>query len=149
MLRFPHHLRRFRSAAFDASVGVGMILSLVVASCDKVSYVRILDARLSRTDTGLVQADVELEAAEKGGGNVGPYCVSVHYLPLGSVLAEGRFEYPGEVELVEQCGVDLSDGDQRTYRLVSTTVLAGSLPARVQVRQERRFEIFEGVFTPP
>lgn len=143
---FLHHLAGFRRARYYASVALS--LGAVLSGCDQVSYVRILDARLSRDANDLVVAEIEVEAAEKGGGNVGPYCVSIHYLPVGTVLAEGHINYPGEVDWVEQCGVDLSDGDQRFFNLTSNLVLDPSLPARVQVRQHGDFQIFEGVFTP-
>ena len=91
---------------------------------------------------------VQVEAAEKGGGNVGPYCVSIHYGPIAYLFVDDRINYPGEIDFVEQCGVDLSDGDQRFFDLTSNIVFDANLPARVQVRQGTAFEIMEGVFTP-
>ena len=149
MARFLHYLRRFALSGRHASVGVGTILSLSVASCDKVAYVRILGSDLTRDDADLVVAKIQVEAAEKGGGNVGPYCVSIHYGPIGYIFVNDQINYAGELDFVEQCGVDLSDGDQRFYNLTSHLVLDANLPARVQVRQGSVFEIMEGVFTPP
>lgn len=123
--------------------------AVVAVGCDTVSYVRILDARLSRDADNRVVAVVQLEAAEQGGGNVGPYCVSMHVFALGVVQTVGYERYPGELDVAELCDDDLSDGDQRFVRLVSTrTDLPARLPARVQVVQGRAFQIREGVFTP-
>ncbi|MDB4941400.1 MAG: hypothetical protein JWP97_934 [Labilithrix sp.] len=128
---------------------IALACSLGALACDQPAYVRILDTRLSRDAQNHVVAEVELEAAEQGGGNVGPYCVSIHYFALGVVQTTALQTYPGELEAVELCASDLSDGDQRFVRLVSTRGdLGPGLPARVQVRRGRDFEIHEGVFTP-
>ncbi len=141
--------RSSSSLALAGLVVLASVVSLTTLGCDTVSYVRILDARVTRDAENHVVADVQLEAAEKGGGNVGHYCVSIHYFVVGTVQSVGYQTYPGELDAAELCDDDLSDGDQRFVRLVSTrTDLGAGLPARVQVLQGRDFEFREGVFTP-
>ena len=126
-----------------------LLLGAVVA-CDHVSTIRVLDARTFRLPDGRVATDVELEAAEQGGGNAGQYCVSVHWFnpPFDSRTLE-RSYYEGELDSTEVCDDDLSDGDQRTFRLVSTKFdLPPGTPARVQVHWGRTFNTKEGVFAP-
>ena len=111
---------------------------------------RVLDARTSREADGRVATDVQLEAAEQGGGNAGQYCVSVHWFnpPFDSRTLERSF-YEFELDSTEECDDDLSDGDQRTFRLVSHRFdLAPGTPARVQVHWSRSFNTKEGVFAP-
>ena len=132
-----------------ALAALSVVLPIVLA-CDHVSTIRVLDARTSRLPGGAVATDVELEAAEQGGGNAGQYCVSVHWFnaPFNSRTEEASF-YPGELDSTERCDADLEDGDQRTWRLVSKkTDLPIGTPARVQVHWSRSFDVKEGVFAP-
>ena len=127
-----------------------LVLALALA-CDRVSTIRILDARTSRLPDGAVATDVKLEAAEQAGGNAGHYCVSVHWFnpPFNSRTEERAF-YEGALDSTERCDADLEDGDQRTWRLVSAKKdLPVGTPARVQVRWSRTFNVKEGVFAPP
>ena len=99
---------------------------------------------------GAVVTDVQLEAAEQAGGNAGQYCVSVHWFnpPFDSRTLERSF-YEGEIDSTEACAADLSDGDQRTWRLVSKrTDLPVGTPARVQVHWSNSFNVKESVFAP-
>ncbi len=137
-------MRRFALAALSLALPI-------VLACDRSSIIRVLDARTSRLEGGAVATDVELEAAEQGGGNAGQYCVSVHWFnaPFNSRTEESSF-YPGELDSTERCDADLEDGDQRTWRLVSNrTDLKEGTPARVQVHWSRSFNVKEGVFAPP
>lgn len=129
-----------------------MILAaaLPALACDRSSGVLILDARVSRGLDESVIADIQLEAVEQGGGGAGPYCVSIHWFNFGfNGATEERAFYEGERDSVEECANDLSDGDQRTWRLVShKTDLERGLPARVQVRQGKVFRSKGAVFAP-
>lgn len=140
------------SSSRTAAGALVLLLSLGagILACDHSAWVRILDVRTSRAPDNRVMADIQLEAVEQGGGGVGPYCVSVHWFNFGfNAGTEEHVFYEGELDSVEQCGNDLSDGDQRTYRLVSNrTDLALGLPARVQVRQGHSFQTKDGVFAP-
>lgn len=130
---------------------VALSLALPVAlACDHVSTIRILDARLARLDGGAIATDVELEAAEQGGGNAGQYCVSVHWFAPGfSAQTEEAAFYAGELDSTERCDADLEDGDQRTWRLVSKrTDLPAGAPARVQVHWSRSYNVKHGLFAP-
>jgi len=128
-----------------------VLVSLPLAlACDRASTIRVLDAWTSRMPDGTVVTDVELEAAEQGGGNAGQYCVSVHWFnpPFDSRTLERSF-YEGELDSTQQCDADLSDGDQRTWRLLSNRRdLAVGTPARVQVHWARSFNVKEGLFAP-
>ncbi len=122
----------------------------LVLACAHVSTIRILDARTSREPDGAVVTDVQLEAAEQAGGNAGQYCVSVHWFnpPFDSRTLERSF-YEGELDSTEACAADMSDGDQRTWRLVSKrTDLPIGTPARVQVHWSNSFNVKESVFAP-
>jgi hypothetical protein len=147
-MRAPPSHRRGDAAAPVLLLALGS--ALLSLACTRVSAVLILDARPSRAPDNRVAVDVQLEAVEQGGGGAGPYCVSVHWFNFGfDSNTEERATYEGELDSVEQCANDLSDGDQRTYRLVSNrTDLATGLPARVQVRQGHSFQTKEGVFAP-
>jgi hypothetical protein len=119
-------------------------------ACDHVSTIRILDARTTRLPDGKVATDVQLEAAEQAGESAGQYCVSVHWFnpPFDSRTLERSF-YEGELDSTQACDADLSDGDQRTWRLVSNRAdLAVGTPARVQVHWSNTFNVKEGVFAP-
>ena len=133
-----------------ALVILSLGLALLASACDHVAWIRVLDVRTSRTPDNRVLADIQLEAVEQGGGSVGPYCVSIHWFNLGfNASTRESVSYPGELDSVEQCGNDLGDGDQRTYRLVSNrTDLPGGVPARVQVRQGRSYQTKEGIVAP-
>lgn len=128
---------------------LSLALSVALA-CDHVSTIRILDARVSRIDGGAIATDVELEAAEQGGGNAGQYCVSVHWFTVGfNAQTEESSFYPGELDSTERCDADLEDGDQRTWRLVSRrTDLPAGTPARVQVHWSHSFNVKHGLFAP-
>lgn len=133
---------------------VALVLALAAAllalACDRTYGVLILDVQVSRAPDKKVVADVELEAVEQGGRGVGPYCVSIHWFNFGfdPATPDSAF-YPGERDKVEQCANDLSDGDQRIYRLISNkTDLEPSLPARVQVQQGKVIRSKGAVFAP-
>ena len=123
---------------------------LLVLACTRTSAVLILDARVSRAPDQRVLADVQLEAVDQGGGHVGPYCVSIHWFNFGfDPTTPELIRYPGALEVIEECQNDLGDGDQRTFRLVSTrTDLPPGAPARVQVRYAETFQTKEAVFAP-
>ena len=129
-----------------------LVVAVVSAACIRSSGVFILDARVQpRQSDRLVAVDVQLEAVEQGGGKVGRYCVSFHVFPIGfNPFTEEQTSYFGELEKVEECDDELSDGDQRTYRLRSMrTDLAPNLPIRVQTTQNGVFRTKENLFTPP
>lgn len=144
-MRAPLHLARSGRRALFA---LGALL--VAAACDHGAWIRILDVRTSRAPDNRVVADVQLEAVEQGGGGVGPYCVSIHWFNFGFNSGTPELtSYQGELDSIEQCGNDLGDGDQRTYRLASNrTDFALNQPARVQVRQGRSFQTKDGVVAP-
>jgi hypothetical protein len=124
--------------------------ALLALACDRSVAVVILETRTARAPDNRVFADVEVEAVEQGGRGAGGYCVSIHWFNPGfNPATEPRSYYPGELDRIEQCANDLSDGDRRTFRLVSNrSDLAAGLPARVQVRVGDSFETQEGVFAP-
>ncbi len=127
-----------------------MFASLLFAlACDRSAAVLILDARPSRALDNTVVVDVELEAVEQGGAGVGPYCVSIHWFNAGfNPDTPPLAHYQGELDQLEQCAKDLSDGDQRTYRFVShKTDLPVGASARVQVRHGGTYQT-KGVDAP-
>lgn len=128
-----------------------MVLALLGAlACDRGAGFEILDVHTSRAPDGRVVADIAIEGVEQGGGDVGPYCVSVHWFNFGfGSQTEPTIVYAGAIDKVEQCDADLSDGDLRTYRLISNrTDLAPGQPARVQVRFARSITTKQAVFAP-
>lgn len=130
---------------------VVLALGLVaVSACERPANVVIVEATPFRGEGARVVVDVELEGVDQAGGSAGPYCVSVHWFPIGFDPAfQGvQVRYVGETDFVSACGNDLGDGDRRTVRLVSNkTDLVAGAPARVQVRQGRLFET-KAVFAP-
>jgi hypothetical protein len=85
---------------------------------DPGAALRITDAHASRNPDGRVAVEVDLEAHEAGGRNIGIYCVRVTF------TAESPQELPLSV-FHEECRTDLRDGDTKTTRLVSDR---GDLP---------------------
>jgi hypothetical protein len=124
-------MRALATLLLSAAAALGLL------ACDQGATVLVLDARPSRAADRRVVVDVQLEAVEPGGRNVGWYCVSIHWFNFGfdpATPPAGR--YVGELDFLEQCADDLRDGDQRTFRLVShNTDLVKGMPARVQVRR--------------
>lgn len=130
----------------------GMLgIALVAWSCEGGASVHIFKAQAFRgQDDARVTVDVEIEADEQGGGAVGRYCVSVHWMYFGfNPFTEPLRSYPGEFESLQQCADDLHDGDRRTYRFVSNRLdLMQGQPARVQVLHAGKFAFTDGVSAP-
>lgn len=118
---------------------------LALASCSRTSGVTVLEVRPVRLEDNAVLVDVEVAGFEQSGKDVGPYCVSVHFLPAIydlSVTAPATV-YFAEMEQLEQClpgDNGLRDGDRRTFRFVSTKKdLPGGF-VRGQTKVGREFE---------
>lgn len=103
---------------------LALVLPILLAACDHAATVVVDDASPSRTADGHVQVDVLVTGAEEGGGFVGHYCVSVHWLgPVDANTADPAPTYYGELDSVTQCFDDgLGDGDRRAVRFLSNRV---------------------------
>jgi hypothetical protein len=80
---------------------------LFVLGCEpERATVRILGASISReAETKKLVVDVDVEAHEGLGNNVGHYCVSV--------------QWPFDPKYTDKCASDLEDGDTKSLRFVS------------------------------
>jgi len=138
----------FRSCLLAALSGLSAILALGGTGCERPASLVIVNVRTFRDVGGKVVVDADVEAVEQGGGNVGGYCVTMHAMPFGFDAKTGeRHRYAGEVDFAGSCASDLEDGDQRTFRLVSTTRLPEGQPIRVQVSVQQRYDT-EQVYAP-
>ena len=119
-----------------------------LASCSRTSGVALVEVRPVRLDDNAVLVDVEVAGFEQSGKDVGPYCVSVHFLPAfyDLALTAPSTVYFAEMDRVEQCvpgDNGLRDGDRRTFRCVSTTKdLPGGF-VRAQTRVGREIETMD------
>lgn len=96
----------------------GFIVSgvLLFGGCEGPhASVDITDARVSRDAARHVVVEIDLEAQENLGGNIGTYCV--------------RVTFTGQTDYREECRADLEDGDTKTVRFVSN----GDLPVGAQI----------------
>jgi hypothetical protein len=83
-----------------------VVTALVVQGCTGPgASVEIEDANATRDGGGHVVVDVDVQAHELLGGNVGTYCA--------------RVSFSGQSNRSVQCGQDLRDGDKKTVRVVS------------------------------
>lgn len=118
-----------------------VLIAALAPSCsiDRNAALEILEAKTSRDPDGRLVVDVAIEGIEQAGKNVGTYCVSAHFMPIG--FARDTFEatrYSNELDVVQVCDDDLEDGDRRAFRLVSNrTDLPALIPIRVQARLAR------------
>lgn len=81
-------------------------LFLLLLACEpERATVRITDASVVRDDQRRLVVDVDVEAHEGLGKNLGRYCVSI--------------QWPGETDYLDRCDTDLEDGDTKTVRFVS------------------------------
>ncbi|HEY8079896.1 MAG TPA: hypothetical protein VIF62_37450 [Labilithrix sp.] len=104
------------------ALALALVLAFV-AACAHPASVVVEDANPSRTPDGHVQVDVLVTGAEQGGGFVGHYCVSVHWLgPIDANTAKPAPTYYGELDSVTQCFDGLGDGDRRAVRFLSNHV---------------------------
>ena len=130
----PPARRRFATLALGA-----LVFGATGCSIDRNAALEILEARIVRDPDGRVAIDLSIEAIEQSGKNVGTYCVSAHFMPIG--FATNTFEAPrynNELDFVQLCASDLEDGDRRAFRLVSNrTDLPPLTPVRVQARLAR------------
>lgn len=122
-----------------------LALSAVVllASCSRTAGVTVLEVRPVRLDDNAVLVDVEVAGFEQSGKDVGPYCVSVHFLPAfyDLSLTAPATVYFAEMDQVEQClpgDNGMRDGDRRTFRFVSTKrdLPGGFVRAQTKVGRE-------------
>jgi hypothetical protein len=131
----------------DAARSIALFVTALGAlgACDdRGARVAIDGVAVGRAPDGAVIVDVDVLGVERGGGNVGAYCVTVHHLIPGvnPAFLTPRVRYREELEYAEACAMDLRDGDTRTYRFVSTRLdLASGAPVRVQARVSRDLDI--------
>lgn len=126
---------------------------LGLASCSRTAGVAVLEVRPVRLADNAVLVDVDVAGFEQSGNDVGPYCVSVHFLPAfyDLALTAPATVYSGEMEQVRQClpgDNGMRDGDRRTFRFVSTKK---DLPAgfvRAQTKVGREIETMDVAFPP-
>ncbi len=126
---------------------IGYVLlgvSLAAVACDDFgARVIVEEARTSRDPEGRAITDVDVRGVEHGGGNVGAYCVTAHFFPIGvdPTFVPVRRSYAEAVDHGEVCGADLEDGDVRTVRFFAASVaLPAGTPVRVQARTARELD---------
>jgi hypothetical protein len=111
-------------------------IAALLAGCqDTGAAVTIKDARATRNAEKLVVVDIDLEARERLGGNVGTYCTRVTFAGLPN---------PQEV-----CATDLRDGDTKTQRIVSNGFVNDGAAISIRVRLDTQDEEWNLVAPPP
>jgi hypothetical protein len=130
-----------------------LVAALGLASCSRTSGVAVLEVRPVRLEDNAVLVDVDVAGFEQSGAEVGPYCVSVHFLPAfyDPAVAPPATVYFAQMDTVEQClpgNNGMRDGDRRTFRFVSTKKdLPGGF-VRAQTKVAREIETMD-VALPP
>ncbi len=113
-----------------------ILLLLVIGCDDAAARVRVDDARPFRRPDGFVEVAVDVTGVEQSGGDVGNFCISLHWLPPGTDtgLLAAAGSYFGEADHVSMCTSGLRDGDKKTYHLVSSRadIPNTGLPLRAQ-----------------
>ncbi|MGC4079431.1 MAG: hypothetical protein QM702_20805 [Rubrivivax sp.] len=126
-----------------------LVLSLAMAlgassvSCSRTAGVAIVEIRAGRLPDNNISADVEVEVYEQGGGAVGTYCISVHFMPSGFVAETtdpspsygGEYDIGATKEFCPARGEDLHDGDRRVFRFVTNKT---DIPAGGNLRAQTR-----------
>jgi hypothetical protein len=120
---------------------------LALAACeDRGARISIEEVRVHRAPEARVVVDVDVLGVERGGGNVGAYCVTAHFLNpvVNPAFLPARTRYVEELEFQDACASDLEDGDTRAFRFVSErTDLPPGAPVRVQARVSRDVDIHD------
>lgn len=122
------------------------VVSFVAASaaCSSGAGLHVVSVNLSRDEAQHVVADVDVRGVEQRGGNIGPYCVSVHWMPPGTVPAQAQTRYQAELDVAFACGQDISDGDTRNLHFVSTrTDIPPDALVRVQAVIDHNFDVVD------
>src|SRR5204862_11399 len=70
---------------FSARMLVSAVALLGVASCGRTAGVAIVDVRPGRIEENALSIDVDVAGYEKGGNDVGRYCISLHFLPTAYI----------------------------------------------------------------
>lgn len=98
-----------------------LLLIAALGGCDASDAgIEIVGSRVWRAADKRVAVEVDLEAHERLGDNIGTYCT--------------RVTFAGQTNVVEECRADLEDGDTRTVRVLSEGDLPEGAAITVRVR---------------